>query len=225
MSATEEGTEAEAKSRVILDPSVLFLEETLGWLEDPEFRPFLVISEALWRRLEDPSSSPQLLEYAEGDVERIVAAREALASNEIARFSLAVVSRSPEFTDGARAICGELLNSGEELADVLADEWAFLVSQSLAIVAEKMRHSLGAFRRAGATVIEIGREEMEATLEKVQNRLPPRLLTVMKLADNGVVKLVVAGGGIAAFFVPPLHLPMGVANAARLGVAVIAGDP
>lgn len=48
---------------------------------------------------------------------------------------------------------------------------------------------------------------------------------MMKLADNGVVKLVVAGGGIAAFFVPPLHFPMGVANAARLGVAVIAGDP
>jgi hypothetical protein len=215
----------ETPSRVILDPSVLFNEETLGWLENAELRPFLVVSEALWRRLEEPAASEELLRYAEGNPRRIVAAREALASNEIARFSFEQVLESEELPDGAREICEALLQSDEELADVLADEWAFLTSQSLAIIADRARNSLKAFVRAGAQVFEVGREEMEAALDAVQEKLPPRLLEVMKYADNRVVKLVVAGGGVAALFVPPLHLPVAIANATRAGVAVIAGDP
>ena len=215
----------EAPSKVILDPSVLFNEETLGWLEDAELRPVLVVSEALWRRLEEPEGSEELLRYAEGDPERIVAAREALAINGIARFSFEQVLGSEELPAGAREICETLLQSEEELADVLADEWAFLTSQSLAIVAERARNSLKAFARAGATVVDVGRVEMEGALDAVRDKLPPRLLEVMKYADKDIVKLVVVGGGVAALFVPPLHLPMVVANGIRAGVAVIAGDP
>jgi hypothetical protein len=215
----------EIPSRVILDPSVLFNEETLGWLENAELRPFLVVSEALWRRLEEPAASEELLRYAEGYPRRIVAAREALTSNEIPRFSLEQVLGSEELPDGAREICEALLQSDEELADVLADEWAFLTSQSLAIIADRARNSLKAFVRAGAEVIEVGREEMEGALDAVREKIPPGMLEVMKYADNDVVKLVVVGGRVAALFVPPLQLPMEIVSATRAGVAVIAGDP
>jgi hypothetical protein len=215
----------EAPSRIILDPSILFTEEALGWLEDSELRPFLVVSEALWRRLEDPQASEQLLPYAEGDPERIAAVRETLASNAIARFSFEEVLGSEELPDAARGICEALLRSEEEFADVLADEWAFLTSQSLAIIAERMRHSLEAFGRAGAEVIEVGREKMETALEDMREKIPPGLLRAMKHADDPAVKLIVLGGRIAAAFVPALHLPAQVAGAARAGIAVIAGDP
>jgi hypothetical protein len=215
----------EAPSRVILDPSILFTEEALGWLEDSELRPFLVISASLWRRLDDPDASEQLLPYAEGDPQRIVAVRERLASGAVATFSFEEVFGSQELPDAARQICNALLQSDEELADVLADEWVFLTSQSLAIIAERMRHSLEAFVRAGAEVVEIGREQMEVALNVVRERIPPRVLELMKYADNRVVKLIVVGGRVAALIVPPLDLPMRVANAALQGVAVIAGDP
>lgn len=107
----------------------------------------------------------------------------------------------------------------------LLHEWAFITSQSLAIIAEEFRHSLDAFRRVGTTLVEVGREEMETALEKMREQIPPALLKVMKHANDPAVKLVVLGGRIAAIAVPALHLPAQVAGAVRAGTAVIAGDP
>lgn len=222
---TSDRHDREEVSRVIIDPTALFTEEALAWLEDPELRPYLVISAALWRRLEEQPPEAALLEYAEGDEELIARVRQALIENEIAKFSFEEVFDSDDLPDRARQICERILQEEEPLADVLADEWAFLTSQSLGVIVRRVRDSLKAFAQSGAEVIEIGRAEMEAALDAVQGKIPPGLLKVMKHADDRFVKLILLGGSVAAFVVPPLHLPMFIAQAARQGVAIIAGDP
>ncbi|HET9676029.1 MAG TPA: hypothetical protein VFP21_00830 [Solirubrobacterales bacterium] len=214
----------EAVSRIILDPTVLFTEEALTWL-DSELLPFLAVSEALYQRLQEPEPDPVLLEYAEGDSGLVARVREELARSEITRFSLEEVIGSEALPEGARAICEALLQSDEPLGDVLADEWAFLTSQSLAIIARRVRDSLVAFAKHGAQVIEVSRKDTEDALNAVQDKIPPGVLRIMKHADDRFVKFVVWGGGAVSLIVPPLHLPMAIANAARAGVAIVAGDP
>jgi hypothetical protein len=215
----------ELPSRIILDPSALFTEEALGWLEDQELRPYLVVSKALWRHLEEPASGGILLDYADGDATLIERVRAGLLRNDIERFSLEQVLGAEELPVGARAVCEDLLAGDEPLADVFADEWAFLASQSLGVVMRRMRDTFEVFRQHGGDVFEIGRDAVEAVFESAQERIPSALLGVMKHADDRFVKFVLFGGTAAGFFVPGLHVPVAVAQAARQGTAIIAGDP
>jgi hypothetical protein len=215
----------EEVSRVILDPTVLFTEEAVEWLEYPELRPYLVVSEALWRHLEEPASEGILLEYAEGDAGLVERVREGLQRNEIKRFSFEQGLETGELPEGAREICERLLASDEPFADVFADEWAFLTSQSLGVVMQRVRDSLEVLRRYGGEVYEISRESVEAALEAVQDRIPPTLLKVMKHADDKFVKVVLFGGAIAGFIVPGAHIPVAIAKAVQQGTAIVAGDP
>jgi hypothetical protein len=116
-------------ARIILDPSVLFTEEALTWLETPALRPFLVVSQALWERLEDPEVGAQFERFGVSpspeDVDRV---RRALA--EIEKFS----GDRPDLPAGTRVIRDRLLQSDEPLADVLADEWVFVTSQSIGVI-------------------------------------------------------------------------------------------
>ena len=93
------------------------------------------------------------------------------------RFSYREVEQLPQ---GARGIRDALLSSNEPLADVLADEWVFLTSQSLAVIAEKTQASLDAFRRAGGQVHVVSRAQMQRGLRAVRRRIPSPLLKVMK---------------------------------------------
>jgi hypothetical protein len=121
------------------------------------------------------------------------------------------------------------LASDEPLADVLADEWAFIASQSLAALAERARHAIGAFARAGVEVVEVTREQMMEGLEFARDVIPPNFLQRMKAVDHmveSIPKWVVVGGHLGAhFFVPPLALPLILADALAAGNALIAGDP
>jgi hypothetical protein len=47
----------------MIDPSILFTEEVESWLADDELRPWLVVSDALWQRLENPEGGEQFLPY------------------------------------------------------------------------------------------------------------------------------------------------------------------
>jgi hypothetical protein len=220
--------DGESPSRVLLDPSVLLTDEALGWMETPELGEYLVVSEALVRRLEEPAAFVEELSsqgFPTPDLALVETIRAAIKERGIDTFSYEQAREQGELPAGTDEVCQALLESDEFLADVLADEWAFVTSQSLAIIAEKFRHSLDAFRRVGATLVEVGREEMETALEKVREQIPPGLLKVMKHANDPAVKLVVLGGRIAAIAVPALHLPAQVAGAVRAGTAVIAGDP
>ena len=50
--------EAEAPSRIILDPSFLFTNEAIPWLDDPVARPSLVVSATLSEALDRSELEP-----------------------------------------------------------------------------------------------------------------------------------------------------------------------
>jgi hypothetical protein len=213
----------EPVSRVILDPSVLFTEEALSWLDDPELRPSLVVSQALWDRLQLPEAGDQFEPYGDRpSPDEVIRLRGLVA--EIERFSGDVVGLPQEI----RAIRDTLLFGDEPLADVLADEWVFLTSQSMAVIRGDAQRTLDAFRRAGAQVYTVSNELMERGLRAIRRRLPPPLLRVMKWVGRfpkRIPKVLVFGGDIALLLLPSVGLPAGIAVAVQAGIALIAGDP
>ena len=121
-----------------------------------------------------------------------------------------------------------LLARDEPLGDVLADEWAFLTTESLGFIAEETREALDAFRRAGGQVFEGSRAQMQQGLSALRNRIPKPLLKVMKVVGRfpwKTPKLVVAGGSFALAFAPHVGVPLAAAALFKEGVAVVAGDP
>jgi hypothetical protein len=225
----------EFPSRVILDPSFLFTEEALGWMETPGLGEYLVVSESLLRRFEDPAQLAEELaahSLLAPNADFIEAIGRALDQNAITTFSYEAARESGELPPGTEEVCRALLDSGEPLADVLADEWAFVTSQSLAVLVERAGDALGAFTRAGATVVGVVKDQMKAALDAVQEQIPPGLLTAMKRVDDtwgGVPKFpkfLLAGGSFAAGLVlPPLGIGMGAAGLLVEGNGVLAGDP
>lgn len=141
--------------------------------------------------------------------------RTAIEINAIGTFSYAAARERDELRPGTEEVCRNLLESGEPLADVLADEWAFVTSQSLAVLVERVGDALGGFTRAGAVVVGVSKDRMKAALEAVQRQIPPVLLDAMKRVDDGwesvpkFPKFILAGGGFAAgFLLPPLGIGM-----------------
>jgi hypothetical protein len=214
--------------KVILDPSILFIDEALTWLADPEIRPSLVVSFALWERLDDPAIGEVLAPFGVSpDPDRVGRLRDALY--EIERFSYRDVEmRSEE----ARAVRDVLLASDEPLPEVLADEWVFLGSQSIAIVREDARTTLDAFARAGGQVFNVSNRRMRRGLQRIRQSLPPWLLRATKFFGrfrlrprSEVGKLLVVGGQIALILLPHVGLPVTIGQAIQAGVAFIVGDP
>lgn len=225
----------DSPSRIILDPSFLFTDEAMGWMETPGLSEYLVVSESLRRRFEDPAQLlDELAEHGVSvpDADFITAVGNAIDQNAIATFSYEAARDRGELPAGTEEVCRALLDSREPLADVLADEWAFVTSQSLAVLAERAGDALGAFTRAGATVVGVVKDRMKATLEVVQEQLPPGLLDAMKRVDDTwsgvpkVPKFLLTGGSFAVgFFLPPLGIGMSAAQVLVEGNGVLAGDP
>jgi hypothetical protein len=216
------------QSRVILDPSVIFSEEALGWIADPELSPLLVVSRALVARLQDGTGGEQFLPYANPNPQQIERVRNALAAREIAVFSFNEAAEQGVLPDGAREICERLLEGDEPLGDVLADEWAFLTTQSLAVLRERAKHAIDAFRRAGAQVIEVASDAMRDALSTIRQHIPAPVLDAMKRLDplaQEFPKWLLLGGEIAGYIIPPLGLSLLIAKGVKEGVVAIAGDP
>lgn len=212
--------------RIILDPSVLFTDEAVAWLSIPDLRGSLVVSEALRARLEDAQAGEQFQPYANPDPDQIIRVRKALDSNEIPTFSY---GDATQLSAGARDICETLNASDEPLGDVLADEWAFLTSQSLGVIAEQTREALEAFRRAGGYVYEVSADQMRRALGFVR-RLRGALLRAIKFV--GKHKWTIAGAQAALEMIPYIGEiaqaaggPAEVTEQVAAGIAVIAGDP
>jgi hypothetical protein len=209
---------------VILDPSVALTQDALAWLEDPELRPSLVISAALWERMLDPEADDEFRAFdVIRDPDLIRRLRAALES--VPRFSYRDV---PELPDEARAVRDALLSSDEPLNEVLADEWVFLQTQSLAALRDGVRRTMEAFVRAGARIYEATNAAMTRALGELQDRLPPGLVRVMKGAagpKDPIPKALLAGGEIALGFVPFLGVPVAIIGAIQVGSGLIAGDP
>jgi hypothetical protein len=210
---------------VILDPSVLFTDEALEWLADEELRPYLVISESLWQLIEDPTVGQVFVPWGvEPNPDRVTQVRR--ACEPIRKFSHGEI---PDLPPDADRIRNTLVQSDEILRDCLADEWVFVTSQSLAVLAQRARRTIAAFIRAGVEVYEITREEMNRALEALQDSLPPHFLQIVKAVGTRprgrIAKFVLGGGQIALGFVPHLAIPVAVVGAIQMGAAVIGGDP
>lgn len=212
-------------TRVIIDPSALFEPETLEWLADEELRPWLAVSASLYELLGDEGGERFLPYGVDPDPEQTRRVRDALEP--ILKFSH--LDAEEELGEEGRAVRDRLLSSDEPLPEVLADEWVFVTNQSIAVLLDRAKTTLDAFRRAGAEVYEVTRDQMESGLEAIRDRIPPRMLTVMKAIPKWPrsqrVKFLVFGAGIAGLLISPLGLPLNVAQAVQQGIGLIAGDP
>jgi hypothetical protein len=217
-----------APTRVILDPSVLFTDEALEWLRNPELQPFLAVSYSLLQRLDAGEFGDAFAPYAEPSEELAGAVRGAIAENSIATYSYERALNDPAWPDEARGIVGRLLEENPRFGDVLADEWAFVSSQSIAVIWGKIRDTLEAFAKAGAEVYEQTREEMGQVLDAVRDHIPEPVLNGLKTTSRYAKKVpnwLLLGGAIAGAAVAVLAWPMVAVEASRVGIIVIAGDP
>jgi hypothetical protein len=221
-------TEPPVVPKVLLDPSILFTDEALTWIADPEIRPSLVVSSALWERLTDPAIGELLAPFrVSPDPDRVGRLRDALA--EIDKFSYQDVEMPSE---EARAVRDALLAGDEPLPEVLADEWVFLASQSIAIVSVDARTTLDAFRRAGGQVFDVSNRVMRRGLRRIRKSLPPWLLKSTKAFGrfrlrprSDVGKLLVFGGQVALILLPHVGLALTIGQTIQTGTALIVGDP
>jgi hypothetical protein len=208
---------------------VIFTDEGLEWLSDADLRPFLAVSRALYERLEDAENTEQFRPYAEPTPDRIVEVREAIRSNELRLYSWEEAQQRADISSDARNVGDALLYGDEPLGDVLADEWYFVTTESLAVLKERARATIDAFRRAGAKVYEVSDELMRGALEKVREAIPGPVLSQMKRAatilDRRPTKVLLLGGTIAALIVPYIGIPVAAAEIAAGATVLIAGDP
>jgi len=105
-------------------------------------------------------------------------------------------AQDAQLTENDEEIRVALLERGDPVSLMIADEWAFLQSQSWAIA--KLPVMLDAFRDAGAAVVQYGRRLREEMIAVVipQKGAPPALTP--KLLTTAAAKWVVVGGAGAA---------------------------
>jgi hypothetical protein len=214
--------------RVIIDPSVLLAEEALTWLPDPELQSSIVISRGFWNSLADSQGATLPSAFgADPSPDHLRRLSETLAP--IQRFS----HRRAILPELARPISDRLLSgANEKLGEVFADEWSFLMTQSVLFLQEP-RITLEAFAAAGALVYFVSRDQMQLALRMPKGKLPPRLRKVMKpIAQQPMSragKWLLWGGGLAAeIFHTHLGTPgtaFGIATNIHQGIAIVAGDP
>ncbi|HWX98169.1 MAG TPA: hypothetical protein VNZ01_15105 [Solirubrobacteraceae bacterium] len=208
---------------------MIFTDEGLEWLSSGELRPFLAVSQALYARLEEPENTEQFRPYAEPTPERIVEVREAIRSNELRLYSSEEAQGRNDISPEDRKVGDALLYGVEPLGDVLADEWYFVTTESLAVLKQKARATIEAFKRAGAKVYEISDRTMGRALEKVQDAIPGPVLAKLKgvarVVDRRPSKVLLLGGAIAALIVPHIGIPVAAAEIAAGATVLIAGDP
>lgn len=93
--------------------------------------------------------------------------------------------------EGSREILDQVLELVDPLSTLWADEWAFLQSHSWLV--SKLRHALDAFERAGAFVVEVGRDARQKLLEEVlpKEKIPEELTP--QVLGTAAAKWVVLG--------------------------------
>jgi len=216
--------EAEAPSRIILDPSFLFTDEAIPWLDDPVARPSLVVSATLSGALDrlelEPFIEPFGIDVETIDIQFL---RSLVASIDTFGYSDADLPSDLawNFLNG--------LSSDAPTMSLVADEFAFLASQSLGVFLDEHGFTLTRMEEIGITLHRVSRENMLEGLAKIRRRLPPRLLSVTKRISNfprGLgTKFVVAGGAVGLALIAPVGLPLAIAGAVKAGTAFIVGDP
>jgi hypothetical protein len=190
---------AEAGSAIpgvlMVDPSLLFSEEGLRWLqEDPTAQDGIIVPATFMEWLEGTRSLDRSSLLAPEDLVAFDQHRQRLLMDlrAVPRFShLRGVTLSPE----AEEIRWALVRS-EDPADALhADEWVFLQSHSFLVT--KLRRPLDAFRNAGSVIVEFGRKTRDQLIRGViPDAHVPAVLTPQLMARVAVKWIVVGGAAV-----------------------------
>jgi len=213
----------------MLDPSVIFADEGLEWIADPDLRPFLVLSRAFYALLEDRDAQALLAPFGEPAAPRIEQAADAIRRGELRLYSYEQSLGRTDLPAANRNTLEALLtNEQEPLASVFADEWAFLTTESI-ISLKDLKQTVQAWARAGADWYGATRAEMEKAFDAAREKIPEPVRNKMKrieeVAGSAPVRFFAFGGGIAGMIVPVIGIPAGTALAVIELNGFIAGDP
>ena len=224
----------------MVDPSILFSEEGIAWLqEDRTARDGIVVPATVMRWLRGEIDLNRRWFIAQEDLEMIDQRREQLLNvlDGVSTFSYQAVDLSPDHD----AVLRNLLEAHEgpfASNGIHADEWAFLQSHSFLI--SKLRNPLDAFRDAGSVTVEFGRKVgRQLVLKVIKAEHVPPVLTPTLMAKATVKWIViggaaVGGGTLAGVVGTAIGGPAGgfyggkaggVAAGAIINAAVLAIDP
>jgi hypothetical protein len=198
--------------RVLLDPSFLLSRDAVDWLESDEaVVNEVVISGAFLSAVREGRTSDFSRFVALEDETEVRPRLERLASffERSYTFSYRGVQLGPEETE----VLSVLLARGEPESEILADEWAFLFSNSW--MAAKMRYAQDKFRDAGAVIVEYGRRlRGEMISAVVPEKHVPEVIKRSFALKVGAKWIVVAGAAAGGFYL----LPVAIAGAAAVPV-------
>jgi hypothetical protein len=179
----------------MVDPSILFSEAGIAWLQDDgTARDGIVVAATVMRWLRGEIDLNRRGFVAPEDLEMIDQRREQLLSvlDGVSSFSYEGADLSPEHDAVLRNLLEVPGQPPFASRGIYADEWAFLQSQSSLIA--KLRNPVDAFRDAGSAVVEFGREVGQQLIRKViKPEHVPRVLTP-KLIAKVTAKWIVVGG-------------------------------
>jgi hypothetical protein len=182
----------------MVDPSLLLSDDGLNWLsQDPELSQSIVVSQVV---------ADWMADTRQVDASDVLSAEEMLSPDDIPGFE-ALRTRAFDFVTGLptfshrgvpldhpshEAVRSALVSLQSPLAELHADEWVFLQTQSTLL--SKVRRPVDAFRDAGAVVVEVGRKAAVQLVRHViaKDHLPEAL--TRKIVSRAAAKWIVLGG-------------------------------
>jgi hypothetical protein len=175
---------------VMLDPSFLVTAEGVEWLENPALRRNLVVPRSVIPWIRGDADWPTEYVVAPDDLNSFSDRRGLIAERleGIATFS----TNEADLSRRAFRVLETLLEEGAQLGELRAEEWAFVMSQS--VLLSKLRFPVEAFRDAGVYILEVGRKAGRALLEDVIPRERVEREMGAKIVGLGVAKWVLVGG-------------------------------
>jgi hypothetical protein len=192
--------------RFMIDPSLLLTESGLAWFinvaSDRVVTKSAVVSESFyWALTEGPDD--MLLPFVgrrDREIVKLARRRLPVLLERIDKFSYRTTENT---TPEVQAVRDAVLRTGRPEADIVADEWTYLVTKSWLIA--KRKAFLSRVKRAGANVVEITGRCADEYRERLIRRLIasviphdeiPDVLTRSDWSRIGI-KWVIYGGAVA----------------------------
>jgi hypothetical protein len=200
----EEGKSPQHK--LMLEASFLLSEEGVLWLrrEGAATIESVVVSKALFRQV-TRREAVSLAWFGEPSEEGL-----AILAETLGRAQLFSHEEVEVIDEKVRAVRDNLLAAHEEpIADVLADEWVFLQTQSW--LGAKSRRAFDAFDAAGAKVREVPRALARRIIARtLKKKHLPEHIPLKMLIQAGMKWIAVGGSAAAAIVTPPVGVALGV---------------
>jgi hypothetical protein len=186
--------EWEDESRVMIDPSLALTDEGMALFEDEATARGLAVSQAFYEALADEDRRQDFEAFGVvPDVDQMRRLRGLLEPRWVEKFSYENLEGVP---DSAVEIHDALLEDGEALAAIAAEQWVFMVSRSWLL--DRSKRFLERIRRAGARAFEWTAEEMRRLID-ITGSAAKVIAEAAKFAGHGVeIAIEVAGPAIAA---------------------------